>query len=265
MSDEQPTQRYRATVEYDGTPYKGFQRQANGHSVQQAIEEAIYSLCGADVRLTAAGRTDTGVHALAQVIHFDIPAGKTPFRVMEALNALLVQANERVAFLDCETVGNDFSARFSATGRRYLYRIINRRAPLTVERERAWWIRKGLLDVDRMNEGAKRLLGTHDFTTFRAADCQAKSPIRTLDELWAERIDEHEIHIHAAARSFLHNQVRSLAGSLKLVGDGKWSADDLKQALEAMDRKACGPVAPAHGLYLSAVSYRSAEGASQPN
>ncbi len=248
-------QRFRATVEYDGTPYKGFQRQANGHSVQQAIEEAIEAFCGVEVRLTAAGRTDTGVHALAQIVHFDIPAGRTAFRVMEALNALLVQADERVAILDCEPVTDRFSARFSATGRRYLYRIVNRRAPLTVERERAWWVRKGVLDIDRMNEAAKRLLGTHDFTTFRAADCQARSPVRTLDELWAERIGDHEIRIHAAARSFLHNQVRSLAGSLKLVGEGKWSADDLQAALEAKERRACGPVAPAHGLYLSAVTY----------
>ncbi|WP_114389025.1 tRNA pseudouridine(38-40) synthase TruA [Notoacmeibacter marinus] len=259
MTDRQTTQRYRATVEYDGTPYKGFQRQANGHTVQQAIEEAILKFSGVDLRLTAAGRTDTGVHALAQVIHFDLPVGgrRSPFRVMEAINALLVQADERIALLDCETVSDTFSARFSATGRRYLYRIVNRRAPLTVERERAWWVRKGELDVEQMNAAAKRLLGTHDFTTFRAADCQAKSPIRTLDELWAERIDAQEIHIHAAARSFLHNQVRSLAGSLKLVGEGKWSADDLQGALEAQDRKACGPVAPACGLYLSSVAYPS--------
>ncbi len=245
--------RYRLEIEYNGTPYHGWQRQDGLPSVQQALEEAIFRFCGERATLFAAGRTDAGVHALGQVAHVDLSADWRPFTVAEALNAHLVQNGQPVALVNCALVPKDFDARFSATARSYRYLIVNRRAPLTVERERAWQVKKPL-DVEAMHEAAQHLVGHHDFTTFRAVNCQAKSPHKTLDRLAVVGTGER-IEIRANSRSFLHHQVRSMAGSLKLVGEGRWSDQDLKAALEACDRKACGPVAPAYGLYLEKVAY----------
>jgi tRNA pseudouridine38-40 synthase len=247
--------RYRITLEYDGQPYCGWQAQANGPSVQSAVEDALTRLTGETARLYGAGRTDAGVHATAQVAHFDLSKPWDSKALRDGLNALLRPAP--IAVLEAAETAPDFHARFSATGRRYLYRIANRHVPLALERDRAWWVRRPL-DATAMHAAAQRLVGHHDFTTFRSVDCQSASPVKTLDRLAVTRHDE-DIHVTAAARSFLHNQVRSLVGSLKLVGQGKWSADDLAQALGARDRRACGPVAPAHGLYLVAVEYGSAE------
>ena len=247
--------RYRITLEYDGQPYCGCQAQANGPSVQAALEAALARLTGEGARLYGAGRTDAGVHATAQVAHFDLSKPWDPRALRDGLNALLRPAP--IAVLEAAETAPDFHARFSATGRRYLYRIVNRHVPLALERDRAWWVRRPL-DATAMHAAAQRLVGHHDFTTFRSVDCQSASPVKTLDRLEVTRVDE-EIHVTAAARSFLHNQVRSLVGSLKLVGQAKWSADDLANALAARDRRACGPVAPAHGLYLVAVEYGSVE------
>jgi tRNA pseudouridine38-40 synthase len=243
--------RYRITLEYDGGPYCGWQAQANGPSVQTAVEAALAKLTGESPRLFAAGRTDAGVHAIGQVAHFDLTKAWSVNTLRDGLNSLLRPAP--VAILDAAETSPDFHARFSATGRRYLYRIVNRHVPLTLERERAWWVRRSL-DALAMHDAAQRLVGHHDFTTFRSVDCQSASPVKTLDQLDVTRAGE-EIQVIAAARSFLHNQVRSMVGSLKLVGQGSWSVDDLAMALEAHDRRACGPVAPAHGLYLVAVDY----------
>ncbi len=248
--------RYRLTIEYDGTPYVGWQAQANGPSVQSAIEAAFLRLEGGRIVVKGAGRTDTGVHATGQVAHVDFPRDWPAEKLMDALNAHLKHAAagpQPIAILSVEIVGDDFDARFSAKARHYLYRIIDRRAPLALERYRAWHVRTRL-DVAAMDAAAKRLLGTHDFTTFRAANCQAKSPMKTLDRLDVTRAGD-VVEIRASARSFLHNQVRSMVGSLKLVGDGRWSADDLTTALAAADRTACGPVAPAAGLTLVKVDY----------
>ncbi|YBV95544.1 tRNA pseudouridine(38-40) synthase TruA [Phyllobacteriaceae bacterium JZ32] len=245
--------RYKLTIEYDGTPYAGWQRQENGHTVQAAIEQAIGKFCGEDVTLGAAGRTDAGVHALAQVAHVDLTKDWGAAKVRDALNAHLVMADERVVILNVERVPESFDARFSATARHYLYRIVNRRPPIAIEMNRAWWVSKPL-DVEAMHAAAQRLLGKHDFTTFRASQCQAKSPVKTLDRLDVTRNGEL-VEIRASARSFLHNQVRSLAGSLMEVGVGRWTGDDLVAALEARDRAACGQVAPPYGLYLIGVDY----------
>lgn len=245
--------RYRLTIEYDGTPYVGWQRQENGHTVQGAIERAIKSFCGEDVALSAAGRTDAGVHALSQIAHLDLIKNWSASKVREALNAYLVLEKERISILNVEKVLDSFDARFSARRRHYLYRIYNRRPPLALELNRAWWVQKRL-DHEAMHEAAKNLLGTHDFTTFRASQCQAKSPIRTLDLLEVTRNGDF-VEMRTSARSFLHNQVRSFAGTLVEVGLGRWSADDLTAALEARDRKVCGPVAPPFGLYLNGVDY----------
>lgn len=245
--------RYRLTIEYDGTPYVGWQRQENGHTVQGAIERAIKSFCGEDVALSAAGRTDAGVHALSQIAHLDLIKNWSASKIREALNAYLVLEKERISILNVEKVLDSFDARFSARRRHYLYRIYNRRPPLALELNRAWWVQKKL-DHEAMNEAAKNLLGTHDFTTFRASQCQAKSPIRTLDLLEVTRNGDF-VEMRTSARSFLHNQVRSFAGTLVEIGLGRWSADDLIAALEARDRKACGPVAPPYGLYLNGVDY----------
>lgn len=242
------------TVEYDGTPYRGWQRQANGPSVQQAIEDAFKSLSGEEIRLQVAGRTDSGVHAMAQVCHADLQKTWDPFKLREALNAILREADERISILETDEVDEAFHARFSARKRHYLYRIFNRRPPLALERNRAWWVRKGTLDVAIMHDAAQVLIGTHDFTTFRAAQCQASSPVKTLEQLDCSRHGE-VIEVRASARSFLHNQVRSLVGSLKLVGEGRWSKDDLVAVLQARDHAACGALAPAHGLYLVRVDY----------
>ncbi len=246
--------RYRLTVEYDGTPYRGWQRQANGPSVQQAIEDAIKSFSGEEVRLQVAGRTDSGVHATGQVSHADLEKHWDTYKLREAMNAKLGEADERIAILETEQVDETFHARFSARKRHYLYRIFNRRPPLALERNRAWWVRKGNLDAAAMHDAAQLLIGTHDFTTFRAAQCQASSPVKTLEQLDCSRNGE-VIEVRASARSFLHNQVRSLVGSLKLVGEGRWSKDDLVAALEACDHAACGALAPAYGLYLVGVDY----------
>jgi tRNA pseudouridine38-40 synthase len=243
--------RFRLTVEYDGRPFMGWQRQAHGPSVQQAIEEAVEAITGETAVLHAAGRTDAGVHALAMAAHVDIARAITPFRLAEGLNARLRPLP--VAVLEAESVAEDWHARFSCTGRRYLYRIVNRRAPLALEAGRAW--RVGVpLDAEAMDEAAQCLVGRHDFTTFRSAHCQSDSPVKTLDRLAVRRIGER-IEIEASARSFLHHQVRSMVGCLQLVGRGKWSAADLEAALEAKDRAALGLNAPPDGLYFVAASY----------
>lgn len=244
--------RYRILIEYDGTPFLGWQRQATGPSVQGALEEALFRFCGETAGVRGAGRTDAGVHALGQVAHFDLTKSWEPLRVREALNFHLKPAP--VVVLDCALAPDDFDARYSASARHYRYRILNRRAPPALERERVWWVPVAL-DHRAMGAAAGVLVGRHDFTTFRAAQCQANSPLRTLDRLDVMQRGE-EIVIEASARSFLHNQVRSMVGSLKLVGEGKWARRDLAAALEARDRAACGPVAAASGLYLVRVDYR---------
>ncbi|MBQ9353563.1 MULTISPECIES: tRNA pseudouridine(38-40) synthase TruA [unclassified Phyllobacterium] len=250
--------RYKLTIEYDGTPYAGWQRQENGHTVQAAIEQAIFKFCGETISLGAAGRTDSGVHAIAQIAHVDLTKDWSSAKVREALNAHLVVAGETVGIINVERMTENFDARFSATGRHYLYRIINRRPPAPLEAFRAWWVKKPL-DAEAMHEAAQRLVGTHDFTTFRATQCQAKSPVKSLDHLSVLRNGEI-IEIRASARSFLHNQIRSFAGTLNEVGCGRWTADDVSDALAARDRKACGPVAPPYGLYLVGVDYPSVTG-----
>lgn len=243
--------RYKLTIEYDGTPFVGWQIQDNGPSVQGQITEAVRAFSGEEVLVRGAGRTDAGVHALGQVAHFDLPAIWDADTVRDAINAHL--RPYPIAVLIAEQVADDFDARFSALRRRYVYRIINRRADLALERNRAWRVARDL-DAAAMHAAAQRLVGRHDFTTFRAAECQAKSPIKTLDSLDVERRGD-ELRVAASARSFLHHQVRSMVGSLVRVGEGRWSADDLTAALEARDRSACGQVAPSEGLYLVAVTY----------
>lgn len=243
--------RFRLTLEYDGTPFVGWQRQTNGLSVQETLEKAILALTGETCVTHAAGRTDAGVHAHGQVVHVDIVKDFTADKLMEALNFHLRPAP--ISVLGVEIVGEDFHARFSATHRAYLYRIINRRAPLSIERDRAWLV-NAPLDAARMRAGASILVGRHDFSTFRASLCQAQSPVKTLDRLDVEKIG-HEILFRVEARSFLHHQVRNMIGSLRLVGEGKWSPEDLRVALEARDRARGGPTAPACGLYLMAVGY----------
>ncbi len=243
--------RFRLCVEYDGGPFMGWQRQSHGPSVQQAIEEAVLAVTGEAATLHAAGRTDAGVHALAMAAHVDIGRPITPFRLSEALNARLRPLP--VAILDARPVAADWHARFSCVGRRYRYRIVNRRAPLALDSGRAWQVAVPL-DSGAMHEAAQILVGRHDFTTFRSAHCQSESPVKTLDRLDVRREGEM-ILIEAAARSFLHHQVRSMVGCLQLVGRGKWSAADLRAALEARDRAALGLNAPPHGLYFVEAVY----------
>lgn len=243
--------RYRLIVEYDGTPFVGWQAQENGDSVQSAVEAAIAGFSGETVRIRAAGRTDAGVHATGQVAHADLTKEWDTDTVRDALNAHL--RPQPVSILEAARVADDFDARFSARARRYRYRILNRRSPPALEKNRVWWVARPL-DAKAMDAAAKRLLGHHDFTTFRSSDCQAKSPMRTLDRFDIAR-EADEIVATVEAQSFLHNQVRSMVGSLKLVGEGRWDAGDLAAALEAADRAACGPVAPACGLYLEHVTY----------
>ena len=243
--------RFRLTVEFDGRPFMGWQRQAHGPSVQQAIEEAVLAVTGEEARLHAAGRTDAGVHALAMTAHVDVVKAVTPFRLMEALNALLKP--QPVAILACEAVPDDWHARFSCIGREYLYRIVNRRAPLALDAGRAWRIARPL-DQEAMHEAAQILVGRHDFTTFRSAHCQAESPLKTLDRLDVRRQGD-AVLIEAAARSFLHHQVRSMVGCLAMVGQGQWTRDELRAALEAKDRNALGLNAPSDGLYFVAACY----------
>jgi tRNA pseudouridine38-40 synthase len=243
--------RYRLTVEYDGGPYRGFQAQGDLPSVQASLERAVFAFSGEQAVISAAGRTDTGVHATGQVIHFDLERDWPARTVSEAMNAHLVE--EPIAVLEAVLADPDFHSRFSARGRVYLYRVLNRRAPPALDRGRVWRVKKPL-DEAAMHAAAQLLVGHHDFTTFRDAQCQSRSPMKTLDEASVFREGE-EVRLRFASRSFLHRQVRSMTGSLVEVGAGRWSPADLKAALEAKDRKACGPVAPAEGLCLTAVIY----------
>jgi tRNA pseudouridine38-40 synthase len=247
--------RFAFTIEFDGTPFQGLQRQAHGPTVQAAIEDALARVSGEATVLHSAGRTDTGVHALAMRSHVDLAKEIAPFRLMEAVNAHL--RPDPIAITACEIVPEDWHARFSCTGRRYLYRILNRRAPLTLAKNRAWQIVPEL-DVEAMQHAAQGLVGRHDFTTFRSVQCQAKDPVKTLDRLDVEAVETElggEIRIHAAARSFLHHQVRSMVGCLKLVGQGTWPVERVAQALAARDRSALGLNAPPHGLYFVEAIY----------
>ncbi|WP_340586753.1 tRNA pseudouridine(38-40) synthase TruA [Erythrobacter alti] len=243
--------RFALTVEFDGTPFFGLQRQDNGPSVQQSIEDAAQRVTGERVTLHSAGRTDSGVHALAMRSHLDIEKKFEPFRLMEALNAHL--RPEPVAITHCEVKPEDWHARFSCTGRSYEYRIRNRRAPLTLEKGRAWHIARPL-NAEAMHDAAQALVGRHDFTTFRSAHCQAAEPVKTLDRLDVSREGDAVI-IRAGARSFLHHQVRSMVGCLALVGQGQWSVSQVGEALKARDRAALGLNAPPHGLYFVAARY----------
>ncbi|MES2033289.1 MAG: tRNA pseudouridine(38-40) synthase TruA [Pseudomonadota bacterium] len=243
--------RYRMTIEYDGRPYRGFQAQAELPSVQGSIERAVLGFSGEAVRIHAAGRTDTGVHATGQVIHVDLAKDWRPEVVRDAINAHLVP--QPIVVLDAVVAPDDWHARFSANERRYLYRILNRKAPPALDQGKVWHVKKPL-DAEAMHDAAQALVGHHDFTTFRDMQCQAKSPMKTLDvaRVWREG---DEVRLAFASRSFLHRQVRSMAGSIAEVGVGRWTAADLKAALEAKDRRACGPVAPADGLCFTGVGY----------
>ena len=243
--------RYRLTVEYDGTPFAGWQRQAHDLSVQQVLEESILKMSGETVAVQAAGRTDAGVHALGQVVSFDLSKDWDPFRIREALN--FHTKPEPVAIISAEAVPDSFEARFSAVARHYEYRILNRRARPALDEFRVWHCPMQL-EAEPMHAAAQLILGKHDFTTFRAAECQAKSPDKTLDRLDVSREDDM-IVVRASARSFLHSQVRSMVGSLKLVGEGKWTPREFRAALDARDRSRCGPLAPPEGLYLVKVDY----------
>ncbi|MES2491903.1 MAG: tRNA pseudouridine(38-40) synthase TruA [Pseudomonadota bacterium] len=245
--------RFALTLEYDGSAFAGLQRQADAPSVQQAVEQAVHDITAETVTLHAAGRTDAGVHALAMRAHVDVAKDLAPFRLMEALNARLRAADAPIAVLDCVEQPDSWHARFSCTGRRYLYRIVNRRAPLTLDAGRAWLV-KGPLDAEAMHAAAQSLTGKHDFTTFRSTQCQSASPLKTLDRL-AVRREGGEVLIEAEARSFLHHQVRSMVGCLALVGLGNWPVERMAEALAARDRQALGHNAPPEGLYFVEASY----------
>jgi len=246
--------RYKFTVEYDGTPFVGWQTQKNGLSIQEVMEAAFLALGGEDIRLRGAGRTDSGVHALGQVVHADLSRAWRPDLLREALNAHM--RPHPIAVLLAEEVPDTFDARFSAIRRHYLYRLINRRAPLAIDAGRAWHLKRKL-NAQAMHDAAQLLLGEHDFSTFRDSQCQAASPVRTLERFDVAQYGE-EIQFRLSARSFLHRQVRSMVGSLENVGSGKWQARDMKAALDACDRRRCGPVAPPEGLYLTQVDYGDA-------
>ncbi len=246
--------RFALTLEFDGTPFMGLQRQSHGPSVQQAIEEAAEAVTGEKVTLHSAGRTDTGVHALAMRSHFDLEKEMTPFRLMEALNARL--RPNPIAVTHCEEVPDDWHARFNCIGRKYVYRIINRRAPLALEKNRAWQVPQEL-DHEAMHRAAQALIGKHDFTTFRSVNCQAKDPVKSLDRLDVER-DGDEVRVYAEARSFLHHQVRSMVGCLAFVGMGRWREEQVAEALAARDRQELGLNAPPHGLYFVEATYPDA-------
>jgi len=246
--------RFALTLEFDGGPYMGLQRQSHGPSVQQAVEEAAFAVTGEKVIMYAAGRTDAGVHALGMRAHIEVEKPLAPFRLMEALNALLRPAP--IAVLDCKVVTEDWHARFSCLGRAYIYRIANRRAPLTLERGKAWQVTKPL-DAEAMHRAAQILVGLHDFTTFRSTHCQSASPLKTLDRLTVRREGEMVL-IETEARSFLHHQVRSMVGCLALVGMGRWREEDVVAALAARDRQALGLNAPPDGLYFVRAIYPEA-------
>jgi tRNA pseudouridine38-40 synthase len=243
--------RWRLAIEYDGGPFMGWQRQDHGPSVQQTLEEALQRMTGEQAQFTAAGRTDAGVHALAMAAHVDVMKSLTPHRLREGLNALV--RPQPISILQVEEVADDWHARFSCIGRRYLYRILSRRAPPALDSGRVWHIAVPL-DVDALRQGAAHLVGRHDFTTFRSAHCQSDSPVKTLDSLEVSRSGE-EIHVAAAARSFLHHQVRSMVGCLALIGRGQWRPDEMRGALEARDRSALGFNAPPQGLYFVEAVY----------
>jgi tRNA pseudouridine38-40 synthase len=243
--------RWRLTIEYDGGPFMGWQRQDHGPSVQQTLEEALQRMTGEQAQFIGAGRTDAGVHALAMSAHVDVERDMTPHRLREGLNALV--SPHPISVLEVEPVADDWHARFSCTGRRYLYRILARRAPPALDAGRVWHI-PARLDVEQMRDGAAHLIGRHDFTTFRSAQCQSDSPVKTLDRLEVAQAGE-EIRVVAAARSFLHHQVRSMVGCLALVGRGQWQPDDMRKALVAADRSALGFNAPPHGLYFVEAVY----------
>lgn len=243
--------RFKLTLEYDGAPFVGWQAQATGPSVQARLGAAVAALTGAAILPRGAGRTDAGVHALGQVAHLDLDRDWPPGKLRDALNAHL--RPDPVSILACEPVDNDFDARFLAVARHYLYRIVDRRSPLALDRGRVWRVPVPL-DASAMHEAAQALVGNHDFTTFRAAECQAKSPVKTLDRLDVAR-EGKEVVVFASARSFLHNQVRSMVGSLVEIGRGAWTTPDLARALAARDRARCGPVAPPYGLYLVRIDY----------
>lgn len=253
--------RYRLLVEYDGTAYAGWQRQSGQPSIQAAIEQAILGFAGELTSLRGAGRTDAGVHALGQVAHVDLGRDWPARTVRDAINAHLQQAGDAVSIVDAARVEDSFDARFSAIARHYLYRILNRRAPPALERNRVWWVPKPL-DGEAMHVAAQALVGRHDFTTFRSVHCQARSPLRTLDRLDVAR-EGDIIAVRASARSFLHNQVRSMVGTLKRVGEGAWTGADVAAALAARDRAACAGLAPPSGLYLVQVDYQP-PGSSMP-
>jgi tRNA pseudouridine38-40 synthase len=243
--------RFKIVVEFDGRPFMGWQRQPHGPSVQAVIEDAAQTICQEQITVHAAGRTDAGVHGLGMVAHLDVIREITPFRLMEGLNAC-VRPNP-VAILSCEPVADDFHARFSCFARHYEYRVVNRRSPLTLDVGKAWRIVTAL-DAEAMHAAAQALVGLHDFTTFRSVHCQSASPVKTLDRLDVARTGDR-ISIFASARSFLHHQVRSMVGCLAMVGEGKWSAEDLKIALDARDRRALGFNAPPDGLYFVKADY----------
>lgn len=249
----EPFWRYRLLIEYDGTPFAGWQRQENAPSVQQVIEDAAQQFTPGEVHCYGAGRTDSGVHALGMTAHLDIQKEMDAFQVMNALNAII--RPHPVAILTAEAVSHDFHARFSATGRHYLYRLTARRAPLALTQNRAWQVPYSL-DAEAMHDAAQVFVGLHDFTTFRSAHCQSKSPVKTLDEISITRTGD-DIDVYLRAPSFLHNQVRSLVGTLERVGAGRWSKADVEAALKSADRSQCGPVAPAHGLYFVKADYAS--------
>ena len=246
--------RYKLPLEYDGTPFSGWQRHNGKPTVQATLEKALAMFMNAPVETVCAGRTDAGVHARGQVVHVDLATPRAPFNICEGLNVLLLP--HPISVLKAEEVDEEFHARFKATRRHYLYRIVNRSSRLALEATRAWHIFRPL-DIDAMQVAANHLLGHHDFTSFRDAKCQALSPMKTLDELRIVRRKKNpeQVMIYASARSFLHHQVRNMVGTLGLVGTGKWQPDDMKKALEARDRQAAGPMAPAHGLYLMKVEY----------
>lgn len=243
--------RFKLTIEYDGTAYCGWQRQLNGLSIQQVLEEAAEKYCQTKIIVHGAGRTDAGVHALAQVAHVDIPRQDTGRKVRDALNALA--RPHPIAVVDAEEVADDFHARFDAFERRYVYRILTRRAPAALDKNRVWWLPREL-NVEAMHSAAQRLVGEHDFSSFRATECQANTPVKTLYALDVSQQGD-TLEVRAKAPSFLHHQVRNMVGTLSLVGEGKWTADDVSTALEAKNRAAGGPTAPPSGLYLAEVLY----------